>query len=89
MPNDQLINYFGQKIFNDLSEFFKEESLEILVDNNISLHNTNIIVLYLKDTRRKVASNVTLKNNSIFFTFLLPRFQKTLIKSLNRIEMIF
>ena len=89
MPNDQLINYFGQKIFNDLSEFFKEESLEILVDNNISLHNTNIIVLYLKDIRRKVSSPVTLKNNRSFLHFFCHDFKKTLIKSLNRIEMIF
>jgi integrase len=76
MTETDLINYFGEDILNGLLEFYKVGALIILVKHQVSIYNINIMLVYLKDIRRKGVRPNTIKNNCAFMSFLLQKFKK-------------
>jgi hypothetical protein len=71
MTETDLINYFGEDILNGLLEFYKVGALTILVKHQVSIYNINIMLVYLKDIRRKGVRPNTIKNNCAFMSFIL------------------
>lgn len=80
MVEDGLIEYFGANKFTELSQFYKTGVIREFVKKQVSLHNINIALVYLKDVRRGGVEQATLMNNRSFMSWLLYRFKKDLDK---------
>lgn len=72
----RLVNYFGKDFYFDLLEFYKQDTLEAFVKQEIPIHNIKIALGYLRDIRRKGVAQTTIKNNVSFINWLLFRFKK-------------
>jgi integrase/recombinase XerD len=80
MKEVDLVSYFGKDILNELLYFYKKQTLTEFVEKQVSLHNINIALIYLKDVRRGGVTPQTLVNNKNFISWLLYRYKKDLDK---------
>jgi integrase/recombinase XerD len=76
MESGTLIKYFGNDLYSDLLEFYKKDTLEEFVKQEVPIHNIKIALGYLRDIRRKGVAQTTIKNNVYFMNWLLFRFKK-------------
>lgn len=75
-----LLNYFSETTYKELLVFFRVGVIKNLADKNVSLHNINIVLNYMKDMRRKGLEQATKDNNAQFMGFLLSNYSKDLDK---------
>jgi hypothetical protein len=80
MIEEDLIGYFSENTVQELSQFYKTGVIREFAKKQVSLHNINIALVYLKDVRRSGVEQATLINNRNFMSWLLYRFKKDLDK---------